>query len=138
MFLLVIGRRHELWRQTCFEFFIGIKDTSAYWEVNFCQDGCWNVYHFTSYRTGMREEHLINSPVCRILKDGNFFSLTCIVDFNSVVDTFSDLEVGVSSVVRTIDGRSCFWAAVHPGKEPDFHNRETFVFVLPGMEGVNE
>lgn len=27
-------RKHELWQDTCFEFFIGIKDSQQYWEFN--------------------------------------------------------------------------------------------------------
>src|SRR5688572_26316236 len=37
-------RKDELWRHTCFEFFLAIKDQPAYWEFNFSPSGDWNVY----------------------------------------------------------------------------------------------
>jgi hypothetical protein len=49
-------RKHELWEDTCFEFFLGIKDSQRYWEFNLSPAGHWNVYRFDGYRQGMQEE----------------------------------------------------------------------------------
>lgn len=130
----VKGRCHELWRQTCFELFFGIKGDSTYWEVNLSPGGCWNIYYFTNYRTGMREERAVGQPVCHVVRGGDHLSLACTLDFNGLIDDFSDLEVGISSVLQTIDGSVSYWALDHHGRKPDFHNRKSFSVVLPGAE----
>lgn len=130
-------RCHELWRHTCFELFFGIKGDSTYWEVNLSPSGCWNVYYFTDYRTGMREERAVGQPVCHVVRDGDFLSLICILDFNGLIDDCFDLEVGISSVLQTVAGTTSYWALDHHGREPDFHNRKGFSVVLPGAEEFN-
>ena len=50
------ARRHGLWEETCFEFFLGVKDSPGYWEFNLSPAGHWNVYRFAGYRQGMAEE----------------------------------------------------------------------------------
>jgi hypothetical protein len=133
----VKGRCHELWRQSCFELFFGIKGDIAYWEVNLSPNDCWNMYFFTDHRTGMREEKAIDQPVCHVATDGDLLSLSCTLDFNGLIDDCSDLEVGVSSVLQTTDGSASYWAIDHCGKEPDFHNRSSFFVVLAGVEEFN-
>ncbi len=50
-------RKDELWKMTCFEFFLAIKDQPQYWEFNMSPSGDWNVYHMDAYRRiGFREE----------------------------------------------------------------------------------
>ncbi|HSG42568.1 MAG TPA: hypothetical protein VLA72_05385, partial [Anaerolineales bacterium] len=36
--------KDNLWKATCFEFFVAIKDQSQYWEFNISPSGNWNVY----------------------------------------------------------------------------------------------
>src|SRR5690349_18802736 len=51
------ARKDDLWKATCFEFFIAIKDQSRYWEFNMSPSGNWNVYAMDAYRqVNMREE----------------------------------------------------------------------------------
>lgn len=129
----VTGRCHELWRQTCFELFLGVKNDSAYWEVNLSPNKCWNVYHFTDYRTGMNEERSVSEPCFHVVKDGDLLSLMCTIELNNLIDDSSDLEVGVSSVIKATDGNSSYWAIDHHGTEPDFHNRKGLNMLLPGL-----
>jgi hypothetical protein len=133
----VKGRCHELWRQSCFELFFAIKGDSSYWEVNLSPNDCWNVYYFTDYRAGMREEKFVGQPVCRVAADGDLLSLTCTLEIKGFIDDCSDLEVGVSSVLQTTDGSASYWAIDHCGKEPDFHNRSSFSVALPGADESN-
>lgn len=130
-------RCHELWRQTCFELFFGIKGDPSYWEVNLSPSGCWNVYHLTDYRTGMREEKSLGQPTFRVVSDGEFWSLFCTIDLKGFIDDCSDLEVGVCAVLQTTDGSISYWAIDHPGTVPDFHNRGSFCVQLPGAEKFN-
>src|SRR5215510_12215673 len=56
------SRNDELWRTTCFEFFIAVKDSPHYWEFNMSPAGDWNVYMMDAYRqVNMREETRIQS-----------------------------------------------------------------------------
>ena len=136
----VAGRCHELWRQTCFELFFGMKSDSAYWEVNHAPHGgesnCWNAYHFTGYRSQMQEEESVNTPVCHVVQDAGLFSYSCTLDYTGLINDSSDLEVGVSSVIEATDGSISYWAIEHHGTEPDFHNRRSFSMLLPGVKNA--
>ena len=128
------SRCHELWRQTCFELFFGVKGDPSYREVNLSPSGCWNVYHFTDYRTGMREDTSLGHPVFRVICDNAFWSLVCTINLKGFIDDHFDLEVGVCSVLQTTDGNLSYWAIDHPETVPDFHNRTGFCVQLPGVE----
>jgi hypothetical protein len=131
--LPVSHRCQELWRHTCFEFFFGIRGEPGYWEVNYCPSGGWNVYRFDNYRAGMREEATVGHPQCHVTEGTDFLSLSCTVYLNGIVADSSDLEAGVSCVIESTDGTTSYWAIVHQGTEPDFHNRSSFLAVLPGF-----
>lgn len=122
----VAERSHELWRHTCFELFFGLQGEAAYWEMNLSPSGCWNVYHFDDYRTGMREEAVINPPRLRIISDTDMLSLTCWLDINGIIGNLSRLEIGISSIIEAIDGSISHWAIDHHGVQPDFHDRRSF------------
>lgn len=127
------GRCHELWRHTCFELFFGIQGDPAYWEVNLSPNGCWNLYHFTDYRVGMREESSVGQPVCRVVEDDELFSLSCSIDCKTLIDDSSALELAVCSVIQDHGGSISYWAINHRGPAPDFHTRASFSMVLPGV-----
>ncbi len=63
----------------------------------------------------------------------DFLSLKCTVYLNGIVADSSDLEVGVSCVIESTDGTTSYWAIIHQGTEPDFHNRSSFLVVMPGL-----
>lgn len=129
----VIGRCHELWRQTCFELFFTKKGEAAYWEVNFGLNDRWNVYRFTDYRAGMREERSVGKPLCRVVMEGDLLSLSCTLKFDDLIEDSADLEVGVSTVIQAIDGGISYWAIDHCDSKPDFHNRTSFCLILPKL-----
>lgn len=129
-------RCHELWRQTCFELFFGIQGNSAYWEVNLCPNGCWNMYRFTDYRNGMREELLVDQPGFDLVEDGDLFWLRCTIDCQALIDESDDLELAVCSVIQDTRGNISYWAIDHHGSKPDFHDRASFSMVLPGVKNA--
>ena len=55
-------RKNNLWEETCLELFLGPDNSDHYREFNLSPAGHWNVYHFSSYREGMREEQAFTSP----------------------------------------------------------------------------
>ena len=130
-FSSVYPRRHGLWRQTCFELFFGIPGESQYWEVNLGPDGCWNCYRFTGYRQGMEEEAAAEELSCRVLREGNTFSLSCRIDAHNLVPDCKRLEVGIAAVLLDSTGAAGHWAIDHFDVVPDFHGRRSFLIVLP-------
>jgi len=134
----VSGRCHELWRHSCFEFFFAIKGEPAYWEVNLCPSDCWNVYRFDDYRTGMHEEGAVAQPHFYVVADTDILSLTCALDVNGIIDDSAELEVGLSCVVEGADGSLGYWAIEHFDTAPDFHNRRSFLVLLPAIKDASQ
>jgi hypothetical protein len=124
---LAAARRHELWRQTCLEVFFGIPGESAYWEGNFSPCGNWNVYRFSDYRQGMREEKAVARPVCRQVMEGGEQLFSRTLDIHKICGDSSDLEIGISCVLKDVHGVFSYWAIAHRGLKPDFHDRRSFL-----------
>jgi hypothetical protein len=124
------ARKDGLWEGTCFEFFIAKRDSEAYREFNISPSGDWNVYCFTSYRQGMREEPAFSSFPCSIGGRPGSLRLSLELDLRKVGAAETDLDIGVSAVVSSLDGIKTYWALAHPGSRPDFHRRDCFVLKI--------
>ncbi|HSL28462.1 MAG TPA: DOMON-like domain-containing protein [Anaerolineales bacterium] len=123
-------RKDELWKQTCFEFFLALKGRPQYWEFNFSPAGDWNVYRMEAYRRiDFQEEASIQSVRRKIHRATEAFSLQAAVDLRSMLQYEEPLEMGVTAVVHMKDGNETYWALTHPGPQADFHNRESFTLV---------
>jgi len=130
-------RAHELWRHTCFELFFAALGESAkftYWEVNLSPSGCWNIYRFDNYRSGMREEAAVSRPSFQIVTEDDLLSLNCTLAIGELIDDSTVIEAGPSVVLETVDGKCSFWALNHPEQKADFHNRQSFLLQLPGWK----
>jgi hypothetical protein len=122
------ARKDELWRTTCFELFIAVKNMPAYWEFNMSPSGDWNVYVMDAYRqVGMMEETRIKQFPLEIKKEANSISLEMAINLDPIIERKIPIEVGIASVIQTLNGQETYWALVHPGTEADFHVREGFV-----------
>lgn len=124
-------RKDRLWEETCMELFLGVKDSVRYWEFNLSPAGHWNVYRFTSYRKGMREEPAIASLPFRVRTDPASLRLSITLDIGKIVPKGAVAEAAVCAVLRTVNGKRSHWALAHPGPRPDFHRRDGFALVLP-------
>lgn len=123
------SRKHELWQNTCFEFFVGIKDAESYWEFNLSPSGDWNVYRFDGYRKGMQEEPVfITLPF--YVEQSDIFNLTLNVDLNKIISPNQGIEVAITTVVKQKNNQVTYWALAHQGTKPDFHLRDSFVIEL--------
>ena len=121
-------RRDELWKTTCFEFFIAIKHRPQYWEFNISPSGDWNVYVIDGYRqVGMREETRIKPFPFEIQKESRSLSLELAINLDSIIERKMPIEAGIASVIQRLNGQETYWALVHPLSEADFHRREGFV-----------
>ena len=130
------GRKNRLWEETCLELFLGMKGFRGYWEFNLSPAGHWNVYRFTSYRKGMREELAFPSLPIRVWTEPNAFRLSLDLEPGKIIPADRALEAGVCAVIRTVTGDTSHWALLHPASRPDFHRRDGFAFTLPGYPGI--
>jgi hypothetical protein len=130
----VPGRRDELWRHTCFEFFLAVKDQPAYWEFNMSPSGDWNVYHMDSYRrVGFREETSIRQLLFEMQEARDELTLSVTVDLTPMAQPHDSLEIGPAAVIQTKAGQETYWALTHPAPQADFHLRESFTLALAGQ-----
>ena len=123
-------RKNRLWEESCFEFFLAPVTSDHYWEFNLSPSGHWNVYRFTSCRQGMREETAFTTLPFSILLNSDSLQLSLEVELDTVVSADQALKIGISAVIKTINGRMTFWALTHPGSQPDFHRRDAFIIDL--------
>ncbi|ESA33305.1 hypothetical protein N836_21700 [Leptolyngbya sp. Heron Island J] len=122
------SRRDQLWQDTCFEVFIGIPDSTRYWEVNAAPNGDWNVYRFDDYRQAMVAESACQhvSSTWQSITKGYYLTLELSTGGWLAVD--QPLELGISTVLKA--NSISYWALEHTGTEPDFHRRDSFSLVV--------
>jgi hypothetical protein len=120
-------RQHNLWENTCFEFFLGMRNSTKYWEFNLSPSGDWNVYHFTDYRQGMEEETAITSLPFNLEMRSHSGQLDLEFDLNSIILPEQDLDFGITTVIKTKKNQVTYWALSHSGMEADFHQRDSFI-----------
>ena len=126
-------RRHELWRTTCLEFFLGVVGTNRYWEVNLSPAGHWNCYRFEEYRQGMQEEGAIAmqaSGGIAALPLTQSGEVVATVELGAIIRAHEPLELGVTAVVEDRQGTLSYWAIAHTGPEADFHRRDSFTLTV--------
>jgi len=124
------ARKDALWEETCFEFFLGPKNSDHYWEFNLSPAGHWNVYYFTSYRQGMQEEPAFTSLRFNVRPHTDTLRLSLELGLDKILPSEQAIEIAISAVIKTIDGRFGCWALTHPGQQTDFHRRDSFIVEL--------
>jgi hypothetical protein len=124
------ARRPGLWQETCFEFFLGVKDAPRYWEFNLSPAGDWNVYCFTGYRQGMAEETALTSLPVNVRRGSTSLQVALELDVEQIVAADQPLEVGIAAVIQLAGGMLTYWALIHPGPQADFHRRDSFLVAL--------
>jgi hypothetical protein len=123
-------RKFELWEETCFEFFIGIKDSQKYWEFNLSPAGHWNIYSFDNYRQGMKEETAFNILPFTVENLSDSILLNLEFDLDKLITPNIALEVAITTVIKDKNSQFSYWALTHKGKEANFHLRDSFVIEL--------
>ena len=124
------ARQHGLWEETCFEFFLAIKDSPRYWEFNLSPAGHWNVYGFQAYRQGMEEEKAFRSLPFSVQRRLDSLLLALKFDLAGIVRAEQAIEVGIAAVIKLRDREVTYWALTHPGPQADFHRRDSFIIEL--------
>ncbi len=124
------SRRIGLWENTCFEFFIGPRDSNRYWEFNLSPSGDWNVFCFENYRQGLFEEKAFSFLPCKAQVQPDSFRLVLEFDLSIIILADQALTMAVSTVIKTKQGEVTLWALTHPGPEADFHHKDGFIINL--------
>ncbi|MBW4479661.1 MAG: DOMON-like domain-containing protein [Tolypothrix brevis GSE-NOS-MK-07-07A] len=123
-------RKYDLWEETCFEFFVGIKNYPDYWEFNLSPAGHWNVFHLDDYRQGLQEEIAVTSLPFNVEHKPDALLVDLEIDLNQFILVEQTLEVAITSVIKSNDGNLSYWALTHCGQEADFHRRDSFIVEL--------
>lgn len=127
------ARRGELWKATCFEFFLAVPDEPGYWEFNVSPSGDWNAYRMDAYRrVGFREETLISRPDSHFRMLSGEYRLDVSVDLTPLILPRQEAVMGIAAILQTKDGGETYWALAHPAPQADFHLREAFILQLAG------
>ena len=124
-------REDDLWKATCFEFFLAVTDQPYYWEFNMSPSGNWNVYKMDAYRqVNMREEPVFTKLPFEFKSNKINSTLNISVKLDSIIQTSQNLEIGIATIIQTKDGNETYWALSHPEPQADFHLRKSFVLYL--------
>jgi hypothetical protein len=119
-------RKWELWLATCCEFFLAVGDRADYWEFNLAPTGEWNVFHLDGYRQGLTEETKIGDLPFQVHHIEDRLMLNLELDLSQMVTDSEPIKLGITAVIASPTGEMDYWALRHPGKEADFHLRESF------------
>ena len=118
-------RGDGLWRHTCFEAFWKPTSGSEYYELNVAPSCEFAVYHFGSYRAGMRD---VDPCVPRIFyappSDGTALDVVLAQPFDG------PSQLALSAIIEETDGTKSYWALRHPSGPPDFHHADCFALEL--------
>ena len=121
-----------LWRHTCFETFLGMKGSTAYYEFNFSPSSEWAVYRFRAYRDGEPLDDAAFSPNISVEQAADRLRLAATIrlDHLPVIQPGATLRIGLAAVIEATDGSLSYWALKHPVDKPDFHHADSFTLEL--------
>jgi hypothetical protein len=123
-------RTQGLWKNTCFECFIGTPASAGYWEFNLAPSRHWNIYRFDGYRQGMcREEAFDTLPIDLSLTQ-NTLQLALDIDLDRMNLSGRPIRLAISAVLVAKGGVKTYWALTHSANKPDFHHPDTFLLAL--------
>jgi hypothetical protein len=126
-----LSRKDDLWKATCFEFFLALPDQPQYWEFNMSPSGDWNIYHMDAYRrVGFREETGISELPFSVQNRAGRILVDVTADLSPIIHVEETIQAGITSIIQTKDGYETYWALVHPNPQADFHLRESFILEL--------
>lgn len=124
------ARKHELWQDTCLEFFLGIENSDRYWEFNLSPSGHWNVYRFDGYRQGMQEEIAFAMLPFKVELAADSLELIVEIDLDKIVTQECAIAFAITAVIKDKNDEVTYWALTHTGTEADFHRRDSFIIKL--------
>ena len=127
------GRADELWRTTCFEFFVR-QSGSEYLEFNFSPSGQWAAYAFGDYREAMRPLMVGDDPIFPSPPDPWTEDLGEFILFANLGRATPGAAIALTAVIEEQCGTKSYWALAHGPGPPDFHDPACFIATLPAPE----
>jgi hypothetical protein len=125
-------RADGLWRHTCFEWFIRMRDGEGYLEFNFSPSTEWAIYRFAAYREGMCELVGVAAPeIITRHRSDSFFQAIVRVDLAGSGIDFDSARMALTAVIETVGGDKSYWSLAHAPGKPDFHHPASFAADLP-------
>lgn len=119
------ARRDYLWQHTCFELFVGIKNKTAYREINLSPAQAWNCYQFEQYRQPAQMPPVPAQDIQLLELKAQPQKLEAILDLQQFLQTnecqWDDLVFGLTSVVKLKNNSELYFALSHSTDQPDFH-----------------
>lgn len=128
------GRAENLWRTTCFELFLKPVGSESYCEYNFSSSTQWAAYQFDGYRHGMRDLPLDQAPRITTRGDGERFRHEVTIELARSVMPGVPVDMALAAVLEEDGGTKSYWALVHLGDQPDFHDPRCFVLKSPAPD----
>ena len=117
----------ELWRHTCFEVFLRVKDSAAYYELNVSPSTEWALYSFQSTRKGMTPMTGVRAPEVRMQRAANRLQMNVRLDLRNLSRITA---IALAAVIEDENARLSYWALKHPAPKPDFHHPDAFAVEL--------
>ena len=125
------SRSDNLWKTTCFEWFLKPIPGEAYWEANFTSAGDWNLYHLDGYRKDLRPELRVSSLDLIAEKFPTEWRLKTRIDFSALAfPAGMNFQAHLSAVIETVDDQKNYWSLRHTQKKPDFHHPDHFILEI--------
>jgi hypothetical protein len=124
------ARAYGLWEETCFELFLGPKDSEEYWEFNLSPSGRWNIFRFNAYRQGMEEEPAFDTLPFSFKASMELLQLALEFDPGKIIQPDQAIHAAACAVIRDTKNGTTYWALAHHGNSPDFHRRDGFLIEL--------
>jgi hypothetical protein len=126
------ARGGELWRQTCFEAFVGTAAGAAYYELNFAPSTQWAAYQFSSHRSGMRVATEVSAPRIEVESAPDRYTLQAALSLDELSGLLRDTgwRLGLAAITEDTNGGKSYWALAHPSGKPDFHHFDGFAHEL--------
>lgn len=121
------GREDELWKRTCGEVFLAGAGT-GYREFNFAPTGRWAAYDFGDYRKAVGDYEPFDIPEINI-RTGDTMAVLDAKLHPRETDGFT--RAALTMVIEEEGGHISYWALAHPGRQPDFHHPDGFIFEIP-------
>ena len=125
------SRQDGLWKHTCFEAFLKVGNSPAYYEFNFSPSGDWAAYRFDGYRAGMANAEVRQAPAIATSRGVNRFDIDVGITLPHDVVATDPQPVSLTAVIEDRASRISYWAVAHAPLKPDFHHDNGFTLRLP-------
>lgn len=123
------GRQDELWKNTCFEFFLKPFGGKSYFEANLAVSGAWNFYQLDDYRKNLRP--VVECPAPHVLYKHEEDKLHLHVDWDlkwlqKRSSVSGPILLNPSVVLKNLKNEASYWSVSHSQEKPDFHHADQF------------